>query len=234
MRLDKFLSNLKYGSRKDVTKFIKDGFVKINGTMIKDASFNIDEEQDIVTIGNDQVFYKKHLTLMMNKPAGVVSASSDALHDTISDLLDEPYFRFDLHTAGRLDIDSEGLLILSNDGELIHKIISPSNQIKKTYYVQLKKALENYQILETGVEILDGKSQPFMTMPALIEKISPVEVRITIMEGKFHQVKRMFEAIDNEVIYLKRIQIGGLKLDDQLSPGEVKELTQAEIDAIFS
>lgn len=234
MRLDKFLSNLKYGSRKDVTKFVKDGYVSVNGTVVNDASMNINEEQDNVMIGQDKVYYKKNLTLMMNKPSGVISASSDTLHDTITDLLDEPYFRFDLNIAGRLDIDSEGLLILSTDGDLIHRIISPSNQIKKTYYVKLKEELANFQILETGVEIRDGKSQPFMTLPAHVEKISAFEAYITIIEGKFHQVKRMFEAIGNEVTYLKRIQIGGLKLDDELPLGKVKELTKAEIDAIFS
>jgi len=234
MRLDKFLANLKYGSRKDVSKFVKDGFVLVNGVTIKDPSMNIDEVKDRVSIGNDVVFYKKNLTLMMNKPMGVISASSDTLHETISDLLGEPYFRFDLHTAGRLDIDSEGLLILSTDGDLIHRIISPTHQIKKTYYVKLRDELSNYHVLEQGVEISDGKNQKFITAPATIQVISSHEAKMTITEGKFHQVKRMFEFIGNEVTYLKRVQIGGLILDETLELGQVKELSEAEIDSIFA
>lgn len=233
MRLDRFLANLKYGSRKDIARWAKDGKISVNRVVVKDSSKNIDEEHDEVQVGDDIVYYKKNVTLMLNKPSGVITATTDSLHHTVMDLLEEPYFRFDLKIAGRLDIDTEGFLLLSTSGELIHRIISPSHHVKKKYYVVCKYNITHIESLEEGLSILDGRNQLFQTLPATIELLNDKEAYITIEEGKFHQVKRMFEAVDNEVIYLKRVSIGGLILDESLELGEYRELTNEEIEAIF-
>ncbi len=231
MRLDKYLANLKYGSRKDVSKLVRTGVVTVNGETVKDASININE-LDVVTVFEEEVYYKQIVTLMLNKPSGVVCANSDSMHETVIDLLEEKYKRFDFGIAGRLDIDTEGLVILTTDGDLLHKIITPKKNVMKKYYVELRNKLENYSILETGVEIMDGKNKPFITKDAIVEKISDNSCYISISEGKYHQVKRMFLHIGNEVTYLKRISIGNLVLDDNLEFGEYKEIV-ISMESIF-
>ncbi len=233
MRLDKFLSNLKYGTRKEVTKFIKSGNVSVNQKMIKDASTNIDEDKDIIMIGDETVFYRKNITLMLNKPKNVVSANHDSLHDTVIDLLEDPFFRFDFNIAGRLDIDTTGFVLLTTDGELLHKVISPTNHIYKTYVATLKEPANHLELLTEGVRIKDSTDQEFLTKPAIVEQIDEYTVQIKIEEGKFHQVKRMFEAIHNEVVELKRTAIGGLCLDEALEERKYTFLSDGDIAKIF-
>lgn len=233
MRIDKFLANLKYGSRSEIKDLVADGSVFVNGSSCTDAGKNIDPDQDQIVVNGQPVFYKKWIYLMLNKPQNVVSANSDALKETVIDLIDEPYSRFDLSICGRLDIDTEGLILLTNDGDILHQIISPKKDVEKVYEAVLAKPLANHHVLEKGVKILDGKDQPYITKPARIEIISENRCRIAISEGKFHQVKRMFEEIGNEVVSLKRISIGGLTLDPELKPGTYKELSFTEMEAVF-
>ena len=234
MRLDKLLSNLKYGSRKEVGSLIKQGFVWRNGEVLNDPGANVDPIQDEIRIGEDLVFYRDQVVLMMNKPRGVVSANADSREETVIDLLEEKYWRLDLNIAGRLDKDTEGLLLLTNSGLLLHEIISPKKDVFKTYLTTLRDPIGDLSRLEKGVEILDGKNQAFTTKPAHVEVIDKTHVRLSIQEGKYHQVRRMFEVLGNEVLELKREQIGSLALDPQLKPGEARELTDKEVSLLFS
>lgn len=222
MRLDKLLSNLKYGSRNEIKEYIKKGLVEVNGVIIKKADIHVDDDTVIVFDGKE-VFHKSYIYLMLNKPKGYICANKDGLHKTVLELIKEPYSRYDLMIVGRLDLDTEGLLLITNDGMFCHEMTSPQRDCYKKYYVKLKNELKDYDILENGVEILDGQNNPYITKEAKIEKISDYECYISIKEGKFHQVKRMFEYINNEVIYLKRIEMGEFSLND-LKLGEYIEL----------
>jgi 16S rRNA pseudouridine516 synthase len=233
MRIDKFLSNLKFGSRKEVRELIKKGYVTINGQVASDFGLDISPALDQIIVGDETVYYKPFITLMMNKPKGVVSANTDPIEKTVIDLIDIPYARFDFNIAGRLDKDTEGLLILTTDGSMLHQIISPNKEVYKTYLVELRDPLSRIEELEKGVTIKDGKNMDFLTKPCFIHPIDETKTTIKILEGKFHQVKRMFEAVGNEVIALKRIAVGELQLDETLNPGEVKELSQIDITNIF-
>lgn len=234
MRIDKMLANLKYGSRNDIKNLAKSHRITVNHQKITDVSMTIDPNKDEVLIDDQIVFYKDNLYLMMNKPKGIICASSDALYPTYLSLLDEPFNRFDLNVCGRLDVDTEGLLILTTDGDFLHKVISPKTDIDKTYFVTLKHPLKGYQIFEKGVTIKDGAEKPYLTKPAKIFDVTEYSCRIAISEGKFHQVKRMFETIGNEVIDLKREKIGMLELDSSLLPGDYKELTEADLSLILN
>lgn len=221
MRIDKLLSNLKYGSRTEIKKMMKDAYVKVNGKIIYDSSFNVKEEDEI-KIENEIIYHKDKITLLLNKPKDYVCANIDNLHKTVFELIKDPYNRYDLNVAGRLDIDTEGLVILTSDGDLLHKIISPKNKVYKKYYV-LYEGKINKEKLENGVKILDGNNVEFLTDKAYVEEISDHEAYISICEGKFHQVKRMFEAINAKVVYLKRLEIGDYELGD-LKIGAYKEI----------
>lgn len=221
MRLDKLLSNLKYGSRRDIKKFCKTGYVKVNGKIIFEPSIEVCEDDEIL-FDNKKVYYKDRVILIMNKPKGYVCANKDNYHKTVFELINEPYNRYDLKIVGRLDIDTEGLIILTNDGDLLHQTISPKSKIYKKYYVEYKGKM-NKEKLENGVTILDGNDNLFTTEKAIIEEIEKNKTFISIAEGKFHQVKRMFENINCEVIYLKRMEIGNIKLGD-LKSGKYKEI----------
>ena len=224
MRLDKFLANLKYGSRNDIKKYCKMGLVRVNGVVVKKSDFDINLDDDSVSFDGVEVFYKEKITLIMNKPAGYICSTVDELYPSLLKLLDEKYSRFDFNFAGRLDADTEGLVILSTDGELIHKITSPNKDMYKTYYVKTKEKIINEKALELPITLLDGRDKEYITKGAKIAKISDYELFISITEGKFHQVKRMLNYINNEVIYLKRIKIGNLSLPEELSPGEFAEI----------
>ena len=223
MRIDKFLSNMKYGTRNEIKKDIKNGYVFINGKQVKEAKSSLNPTVDVVEYDGQKVFYKERLVLMMNKPKGVVSATRDALHETVVDLIGEPYSRFDLNIAGRLDIDTEGLIVLTNDGTLLHDLITPKKNIYKKYYVEVDKPID-FHLLEKPMSILDGKNQPFTPMPPLIEEIATLSFYLSIKEGKFHQVKRMCQACGITVTYLKRVAIGTIVLDEKLELGEYKEI----------
>ena len=229
MRLDKFLVNLKYGSRNDIKKLCKNSLIKVNGQIVKDSDLNIDPIHDDIMVEDEKVFYKENITLIMNKPAGYICSTVDEKYPSLLRLLDEKYSRFDFNFAGRLDWDTEGLVILSTDGELIHKITSPKKDMYKTYYVKTEKIIVDEEILETPMTLLDGKDKEYTTKGAKINKLSDYELLLSITEGKFHQVKRMLEYIDNKVIYLKRIQIGNLSLPDDLELGKFIEIDPNDI-----
>jgi 16S rRNA pseudouridine516 synthase len=233
MRLDKMLSNLKYGSRSEIKNYARQSRITVNGETIKDSDISIDPLKDQVMIDSELVFYRESIYLMMNKPMGVICASVDDMYKPYTTLIDAPFNRFDLNVCGRLDVDSEGLIVLTNDGEFLHKVISPKHDIYKTYYVTLRDPLSSYQSLEKGVMIKDGAERPYLTKPAKIFDVSKNTCRISISEGKFHQVKRMFEFIGNEVKNLKREKIGLLDLDKALLPGDYRELTAIELELIL-
>jgi len=233
MRIDKFLSNLKFGTRKEVHGLVRAGLVTKNGEILNRLDEDISPTMDKIMVGDETVFYKPTITLMMNKPIGVVSANQDMLYPTVIDLIDYPYSRFDFNIAGRLDKDTTGFLLLTTDGSILHQVISPNKEIYKTYLVTCEHMIEEIEKLEQGVIIKDGKNEDFLTKPAVIHLINDTTMEIQILEGKFHQVKRMVEAINNQVILLKRIKIGNLDLDNKLEPGAYREVTEQEILQIF-
>ncbi len=220
MRLDKLLSNLKYGSRNDIKKLCKKGLITVNDSVVKDSGINV-LPTDIIMIDGEEVFYKENITLMLNKPKGYICANKDGMHKTVLELIKEPYSRYDLNIAGRLDIDTEGLIILTTDGNLLHNIISPNKDVYKKYYVEYEGILEE-GILENGIEILDGNNNPYLTKEAKVEYLNAGRINLWIKEGKFHQVKRMLEYCGCKVTYLKRLEIGEYKLDEKLGLGEYK------------
>jgi 16S rRNA pseudouridine516 synthase len=226
IRLDKFLAQMNMGTRSEVKNAIRKGKVLLNGEICKNADIKIDENLDVVCYENYEVIYEKFVYYMLNKPAGVVSATKDNLDKTVMDLLCDVK-KQDVFPVGRLDKDTEGLLLLTNDGELAHKLLAPKNHIPKTYFVRTKEEVtkEQLELLENGVDI----GEDTLTMPALTEKICDNEILLTIYEGKFHQVKRMLKAVNNEVVYLKRQKMGDLLLDESLKKGEYRKLTADEI-----
>ena len=234
MRLDKFLAHVTGNSRSDVKKFLKQKKVRVDGEVITSAGFHVDVNKHIVTMFDEELFYQKYVYLMMNKPGGYLSATKDGQDATVMELLDEYYDRFDLSIAGRLDKDTEGLLLLTNDGQFLHDVITPKKKVYKRYVAHIEGELtaENITALETGVTIKDGKDTPFTTAPARVYVAADGVVEIEICEGKFHQVRRMFANVGCKVVYLKRVAIGGLKLDEYLELGEYRELEVDELEAI--
>lgn len=233
IRLDKFLSNLGYGSRKQIKKYAKDGKVKINDTVINDSSTHINPENDVIIYNDEQIYYSKFKYVVMNKPSGYISATSDPIHKVVTEFLDANLSRYNLSPAGRLDKDTEGLLILTNDGEFIHNIISPGKSVFKTYYVETESPLSHSDIttLEKGIFLV---TENHLTKPAKIKKLDECKYELSIMEGKFHQVKRMMIAVHNRVKYLKRISIGNYKLPENLAPGEFIEVKYTDLLPIFN
>ncbi|WP_272876661.1 pseudouridine synthase [Clostridium sp. Cult1] len=229
-RLDKILSNMGYGSRKDVKKIIKEGRVEINGEIIYKNDYKINPYTDEIKLDGEEIYFRKYVYIMMNKPKGLVSSTDDPINRTVLELLDEEYLIFNPFPAGRLDKDTEGLLILTNDGKLAHELLSPKKGVEKTYYVEVDGYVEeeHKKLFNEGVTLDDG----YKTLSAklkIIESGFISKVELTIKEGKFHQVKRMFQAIDMEVIYLKRISMGPIKLDERLELGQYRELAEEEI-----
>ena len=225
MRLDKFLKDTGFGSRKEVKLLIKQKIVSVNDTIVVNEGLSINEEHDIVKVDNNIVKYVKYVYIMLNKPKGVVSATVDNVHTTVIDLINE-YKYLDLFPVGRLDIDTEGLLLITNDGTLSHNLLSPKKHVDKTYLLNTNVSLSDSDMrkLEEGV-CLDSE----LTLPAKIEKINDLEYLLTIHEGKFHQVKRMIDALGKKVTYLKRISFGPLILDENLALGSYRYLTDDEI-----
>ena len=248
MRLDKFLANSGIGTRKEVKDILKNKKISVNDIFVKDGKIQIDEEKDIVKYEDKIIYYKPFVYIMMNKPAGVISATEDNHHKTVIDLLNNEYRTYDIFPVGRLDIDTEGLLLLTNDGVLSHNLLSPKKHVDKKYYVKIANSLsdDDIKMLENGIKLEEN----FVTKKAKVEIIcnnSEKEsknsdfdenknnknenlVYITISEGKFHQVKRMFKAVNNEVLYLKRVKMGSLLLDEKLKLGEYRELTEEELN----
>lgn len=228
MRIDKLLSNLKYGSRKDIEKIVKQKRVFVNGELCKTSKEKVDPSKDEIMIDEEVVYYEESILLMMNKPAGYVSANHDDLHPTVFEFIHEPYNRLDLNIAGRLDIDTEGLLLFTNDGQLLHEIIHPKKNVYKEYYVEVKNKFD-LACLQRPMEIQDGNGAPFRPMRPIVEEIDDTHFMMKIKEGKFHQVKRMVEHCGSEVVYLKRTKVGHLSLDNLLEPGEVVEVDISHI-----
>lgn len=222
MRLDKLFVSMKYGSRKEIKQICRKGFVTVNDVVIKDSSHNVDPLKDIIMFGDEEIIYKENVLLMLHKPAGYVSANKDGLHPTVFELIKEPYSRLNLNIAGRLDIDTEGLLLLTDNGELLHELISPNKNIYKTYLVRTNKPFDP-KVLLKPFEIMDGKDRPYIPLTPFVEKINDYEFYLSIKEGKFHQVKRMVKHFRAEVIYLKRVAFGDIPLGD-LPLGEYKEI----------
>ncbi|RKD31556.1 pseudouridine synthase [Thermohalobacter berrensis] len=233
LRLDKILSNMGYGSRKDVKKLIKKGNVKVDGKVVKQNSLKVNPYNSKIEVNGYLVEYRKYVYIMMNKPNGVVSSTDDPINRTVISILDDKYKIFEPFPVGRLDKDTEGLLILSNDGKLAHNLLSPKKHVKKTYYAEVEGIVQDNDIekFKKGIILDDG----YKTMPAELEILESNEiskVKLTIKEGKYHQVKRMFKALGKKVIYLKRISMGNLSLDNRLLPGEYRELTENEINLL--
>ncbi|ACD24256.1 MULTISPECIES: pseudouridine synthase [Clostridium] len=230
-RLDKIISNLGYGSRKEAKVLARKGLIEVDGKIIKDSSVTIDPEKSIVKINGEEIFYRKYIYLMMNKPTGVISATHDSKDETVIDLLELDHQIFNPFPVGRLDKDTVGLLLLTNDGEFNHRMISPKWHVDKVYYAKIDKEVneKDQQAFKKGVVLDDG----YKCLEAKLDIISASpegsEVRITIQEGKYHQVKRMFEACDKKVVYLKREEFGGLILDENLEEGEYRELSDEEL-----
>ena len=235
MRIDKFLAHTGHGTRAEVKKLLKQRAVQVDGVMIKDAKLKINPQNQVITVYDETVFYREYVYLMLNKPQNYLSATTDRNYQTVIDLLDEDYRLFDVVPAGRLDRDTEGLVLLTNDGKLVHEIISPNKEVYKRYLAHLTGDLTNEAIekIQQGIEILDGKGDLFLTKPAHVKVLTKEEaltiVEIQITEGKFHQVKRMFAHVGCKVVYLKRLAIGQLELDANLPLGAYRELTQSEL-----
>lgn len=229
IRLDKYLADMGIGTRSTVKAEIKKGKISINGMVCKDSNFKIDSETDKVYYEGSLITYEQYEYFMLNKPAGVISASSDKNEKTVVDLITEKKKK-DLFPIGRLDKDTEGLLIISNDGELSHNLLSPKKHVDKTYYVELDSPLSDSKASEVCQGVYIEKN--VKSLPAKLERISDDRVYLTIHEGKFHQVKKMFHAVGCEVTYLKRISMGSLKLDENLKQGEYRLLSADEINAL--
>ena len=231
MRLDKFLCETGIGTRSEVKTCLKKGQVTVNGEIIKKPEVKIDENNDIICYLGQTLAYEAVQYFLLNKPAGCVTATRDNLSETVMSFLPENR-RDDLFPVGRLDKDTEGLLLITNDGQLAHELLSPKKHVDKTYFAVIDGEVkeEHKQLFLEGLDI--GDDDP--TMPAKLEILKSgetSEIKLTIQEGRFHQVKRMFEAIGTKVTYLKRISMGPLSLGN-LQPGEVRVLTENELEQL--
>ena len=267
-RIDKLLSHEGFGSRKDIRKILRKYDVSVNGKRILDAGFLIDPLEDSLTIDQEKITLHSNLYLMMNKVMHTVSSNKDGEHQTVFDLLDDslktPYLQEHLHLVGRLDMDTEGLLLFTTDGNLTHTLISPKSHVDKTYFCVLEhEESESHKEEITkafgeGIEVgPEDNEEGFKTLPAKIKWAGPEEIKkhlnntsyftqtesgknnlipeaalLTIQEGKYHQVKRMFAAVGNKIIFLKRVSMGQLNLDPALKPGQYRELSEEEIEKL--
>lgn len=230
LRLDKILSKSGFGSRKDVKKLVSEGRVSVKGARATDSGMKA-EEADVLVDGNP-VCYKEFIYLIMNKPQGVVSSTEKGPSPTVIDLLDAEHKKFEPFPVGRLDKDTEGLLLITNDGQLAHELLAPKKHVDKTYYARIRGVVTEQDVIafEEGLDIGEKKN----TMPAKLEIIksdAESEIYVTLHEGKFHQVKRMFEAVDKKVLFLKRVSMGNMKLPEDLNPGEYREVNKAFVQS---
>ncbi len=232
IRLDKFLSEMSGWTRSEVKKIVRTGSVTVDGNEVKKPETKIDEKLSIVRVDGRQIKYNKYEYYMLNKPKGFVSATTDREHKTVVDIISSSEKK-DLFPVGRLDIDTEGLLLITNDGELAHRLLSPKNHVEKTYYVEVSGILDDADVdaVEKGLDIGEEKN----TTPAKME-ILKTDIQnnisscyLTIHEGKFHQVKRMMKKLGKTVTYLKRVSMGSLILDSKLKKGNYRKLTEQEI-----
>ncbi|ABO51721.1 ribosomal small subunit pseudouridine synthase A [Desulforamulus reducens MI-1] len=230
LRLDRLLNHMGLGTRKEIKKLIKAKQVMVNGELAMDPGLHIFPQRDHIEVQGEVIEYREYIYLMLNKPQDVLSATEDASDKVVIDLLDPTYHSFNPFPVGRLDKDTEGLLLLTNNGKLAHQLLSPKKHVPKTYYALVQGLVteEDVAAFARGVELDDG----YRTLPGqlkIIRSAPQSEIELTIYEGKYHQVKRMFEAVGKRVIYLKRLSMGPLVLDNNLKPGEYRELTDEEI-----
>ncbi len=230
MRIDKILANMGYGSRKEVKKLLKDGGLQVNGDVIKDGKAHVNPEKDSIMLNGEVVEYREFIYLLMNKPQGVISATEDQQDETVIDLLQLEDQVFNPFPVGRLDKDTEGFLIITNDGQLSHQLLSPKRHVPKTYFAVIDGEVteEDVMAFKEGVTLEDG----YHTKPGelvILKSGLTSDIELTITEGKFHQVKRMFESVGKQVVYLKRLSMGPLVLDKDLELGEYRELTDEEV-----
>ncbi|WP_010248193.1 pseudouridine synthase [Acetivibrio cellulolyticus] len=234
-RVDRILSNFGFGTRREIKQLVKNGEVKVDGEVIKDSGMHVDPKTSKIEISGQVLNYRQFIYVMMNKPAGVISATFDNRHETVVDILPEEYKCFDPFPVGRLDIDTEGLLLMTNDGQLAHELLSPRKHVPKKYfaYIEGEVSAGDVKMFEEGILLDDG----YKTLPAelhILEQGESSSVEVIIFEGKFHQVKRMFEAVGKKVKYLKRITMGNLVLDEALATGECRELTENELTGLIN
>jgi len=232
VRLDKYLASMGKGTRSEVKGYIRKGRVKVDGKVVKSSDLKLDSIKSEVYLDNEKVEYVTYEYYMLNKPAGVISATTDNYNKTVVELITDSKNK-DIFPVGRLDKDTEGLLLITNDGDLAHKLLSPKNHVGKVYYARVQGLITNKDVEQfaEGIKLDDE----FTTLPARLTILEAGEISIievTIYEGKFHQIKRMFESVGKEVIYLKRVSMGKLILDEALSPGEFRELTKEELTKI--
>lgn len=237
MRLDKFLSHTGFGSRKEVKELLKKKQVTVNGLLVKDGKLNINEFEDEVVVSDEVVTYKKFAYYMLNKPKGVVSATEDNLHRTVLDLISAKDNLPGLFPVGRLDKDTTGLLLITNDGDLSHQLLSPKKKVPKLYEAKIAGIMTEEDVLSFSKGItISGNEE---CLPANLVVLSTDElanssrVQLEIVEGKFHQVKRMVEAVGKKVVELNRLSMGGLTLDDSLKKGSYRELLKEELDELL-
>ena len=233
MRVDKLLSNVGVASRAELKKYCKQGLISVNGKVINNPGVQVDSESDDIRFNGEKIVYREFVYIMLNKPDGYISATFDKYDPIVLDLIDQSYLVFEPFPVGRLDKDTEGLLVLTNDGQLAHRVLSPKKHVPKTYYAKIQGKVTEEDIIafEKGVIIDDGYET--MTSQLKILKSDDMsEIELTIHEGKFHQVKRMFESVGKKVVYLKRLSMGKLKLDESLKLGEYRELTEEEVKLI--
>ena len=229
MRLDKYLAHAGLGTRKEVKLAIRKGRVCINGELCQKDDRKIQEGVDVVCVDGEEIYYEAVVYIMLNKPQDVVSATSDPIYETVLDCIDA-FLPKDCFPVGRLDVDTEGLLLITNDGKLAHRLLSPKHHVEKTYLVELAQSLQegDQKRLENGSIILDEEP----VLPARVEILEDTKILLHIQEGRFHQVKRMLHAVGNEVVYLKRIAMGPLQLDEALACGEWRYLSEEEITSL--
>lgn len=255
MRLDKYLADMGLGTRTELKKIIKSGRVTVDGSVAKDPGTRV-TDASVVSLDGSQIRYEEFVYYMLNKPAGIISASEDPREQTVVDLIEENSRR-GLFPVGRLDRDTEGLLLITNDGALAHRLLSPKHHVDKTYYARVRGIITDADVqafadgltlpdglkcMPAGLKILAVKNSPESEFPSIksgsedlsSETESEIlsEVLVTIREGKFHQIKRMFQAIGSEVLYLRRLSMGPLSLDESLSTGEYRRLTEDEVNLL--
>ena len=233
MRVDKLLSNVGVASRAELKKYCKQGLISVNGKVINNPGVQVDSESDDIRFNGEKIVYREFVYIMLNKQDGYISDTFDKYDPIVLDLIDQSYLVFEPFPVGRLDKDTEGLLVLTNDGQLAHRVLSPKKHVPKTYYAKIQGKVTEEDILafEKGVILDDG----YETMPSqlkILKSDDMSEIELTIHEGKFHQVKRMFESVGKKVVYLKRLSMGKLKLDESLKLGEYRELTEEEVKLI--
>lgn len=227
MRLDKVLADLGFGTRKELKQLIRSGRVSVNGTAASDPGMHVDPLMDEILLDARRLAYEKYVYFMLNKPKGIVSATRDA-SETVLDLIHEPYR--DLFPCGRLDKDTEGLMLITNDGPLAHQLLSPKHHVEKEYLVTIRKALDDQdrKRMEEGMRLQSGE----VFRPAEVIPVSDHQIRLILKEGKYHEIKRMLLAVGNEVTGLKRLRMKNLVLDETLEPGEYRRLSEDELQSL--